>query len=247
MLLQLGGRIKRWYSTISNKYFQPTLAAKRDSTQDDNNNPIPSGYFAVPPAWLEYPRWLPPPPQQLLDNRDAYEAAMDQRDRSLHPIRPGMDNSPLFALYRLYEAIVLDRNIDMRNEIEWFWRKRDWPVRDIPDPQDTDPARYAVLASIPSLIIQAYNRLIDLGLPREAPGIMTNEQFEEMKQRPKLFEEAPEWAIKVPPLDKVLKIPHRAHGYTGPWETVDDWDDVRASVPFKMKNILIWEPHIFFL
>ncbi|KAL8694617.1 MAG: hypothetical protein Q9224_003536 [Gallowayella concinna] len=218
-------------------------APKKDHGRLD----IPEGCFAVPPAWLEYPRWPPPPPQELLDNRDAYEAAMARRDLASHPVRPGMENKPLFALYRLYEAIVLDRNIDMRNEIEWFWRERDWPVRDIPDPKDDDPARYAVLASIPPLIIQAYNRLIDLGLPREAPGLMTTEQFANMKQKPKICEEAPDWVAKVPPLDAVLKIPHRQHGYTGPWETLDTFEDVRVSQPFKEKNILIWEPHIYFV
>ena len=168
---------------------------------------------------------------------------MDYRKSSSHP---GNDDTPLYALYRLYETIVLDRNIDMRNEIEYFWRKRAWSVHEIPDPADSDPARYAVLACIPPLLAKSYNRLIGLGLPRDAPGIMTNEEFDEMKSRPKIFERAPEWASSVPPLGKLLKIPHRKHGYDGPWETVDDFDDVRASDPFKEKNILIWEPHIYF-
>ena len=235
-----------WLRSLLPICFLPKPASAFVSRERHETTDIPTGYFSVPPAWLEYPRWPPPSPQIILDNRDAYEAAMDQRDLSLHPIRPGKDDSPLHALYRLYEAIVLDRNIDMRNELEWFWRKRDWPVRDIPDPQDNDPIRYAVLASIPPLMAKAYNRLIEMGLPREAPGIMTNEMFEEMKSRPKCFEEAPDWVAHVPPVDNVLKIPYRKNGYTGPWETLDTFDDVKSSLPFKERNILIWEPHIYF-
>ncbi|KAL8647978.1 MAG: hypothetical protein Q9210_005241 [Variospora velana] len=222
-------------------------AARLYSNDQHLSHKTPEGNFSVPAAWLEYPRSPPPPPRVLIANREAYGAAMDQRDQTSHPIRPQIENSPLFALYRLYEAIVLDRNIDMRNEIEWFWRQRDWPVKDIPDPKDSDPERYAVLACIPSLINQAYNRLIGLGLPREAPALITNDQLEEMKQKPKIFEQSPEWVTDVPPLVNMLKIPQRAHGYTGPWETLDDFDDVRASTAFKEKNILIWEPHIYFV
>ena len=235
-----------WLAALPFRCFRrkPKQTSKSPSDESSEEN-IPRGFVSVPPKWIEWPQSPPPPPQVLLDNRHRYESAMDFRTGASHPIKLD-DGTPLRALYRLYEAIVLDRVIDMRNEIEWFWRKRDWPVHEIPDPADDDPARYAVLACIPSLLATAFNRLIDLGMPRDAPGIMTNEQIEEFKTWPKKFERAPEWAHNVPPLDYVLKIPHRKHGYEGPWETLEDFDDVRASEPFRDKNILIWEPHILF-
>lgn len=212
-------QLRHWLSPTLCSCFRRPSVSELNSNDDHVSHETPEGYFSVPPAWLKYPTSPPPLPRELFANRDAYGAAMDQRDRKSHPIHPQNDNRPLFALCRLYEAIVLDRNIDLRNEIEWFWRKRDWPVKEIPDPKDSDPERYAVLACIPPLINQAYNRLIGLGLPRDAPALMTTQQLEEMKQRPKMFEESPEWVAHVPPLEATLKVPHRAHGYTGPWET----------------------------
>lgn len=58
--------------------------------------------------------------------------------RSIKPVRKyaapkgKMEDKPLYALYRIYEHIMLDNNIGMRNELELFWWTR-WPVADIPD------------------------------------------------------------------------------------------------------------------
>jgi len=88
----------------------------------------------------------------------------------------------------------------MRNEIEYFFRRYTWPVRHIPDPADEDPMRYAVLACVPYLLVEAFNRNIELGLPRNTPAIMTDEEIDEVQTRPKTYEEVPEWARKVAPL-----------------------------------------------
>ena len=76
---------------------------------------------------------------------------------------------------------------------------------------------------------------------------MTND---ELKKQEKKLETVPEWTKNVAPLKDTLKIPHMKGGrgdVTGEFETLDDFDDKRASISFKEKNILIWEPHVLFI
>ncbi|KAI9760320.1 MAG: hypothetical protein M4579_001724 [Chaenotheca gracillima] len=187
------------------------------------------------------PEYPPPPPAELLQHRASFEAII-RKGRYLTP--KGEDDNSLYSLYRLYENIVLDRNIGMRNEIEYFFRQHWWAVADIPDPKDSDPMRYAVLACIPHLLVLAFNQNIELGLPRDAPPIMTNEEVEELKARTKAFESVPEWTKKVPALEERFIIPYMHDGFP---QFLDDMDDVRASAPFRDKNILLWQPHIYFI
>ena len=95
----------------------------------------------------------------------------------------------------------------MRDEIEYFWNRHKWRVSEIPDPEDTNPQRYALLASIPYLLVRVFNANINLGLPRDAPAIFTVEEEMEFRSRPKMLETAPAWVQKVLPLDPQLFLP----------------------------------------
>ncbi len=156
-------------------------------------------------------------------------------------------DEPLAALYRIYEHILLDQWIEIRNEFEQFWYQTSWSVYDMPDPKDPDPERYACLACVPMLLCVAFNRRIELGLPRDAPSIFTAEMMEEWKRRgPPNYEEVPPWAEGVAPVKSVLAIPH--------WDKkqrdfvpLDTFEDRRASPQFASKNILIFQPHIYFM
>ena len=148
---------------------------------------------------------------------------------------------PLFALYRLYEHLILNRTIGLRNELERFWFNR-WPVSSIPDPHDhSEPARYTVLACIPTLMVLAFNKRIELGIPRHADAIMSLEEIEAYRNEEKVYESVPEWTLKVKSLEEVLKIPHDGG------ETPESFDDERASRQLREKNILCWQPHIYFI
>jgi hypothetical protein len=81
----------------------------------------------------QYPIYPPPHPRDLIDNRNDRWATLRKR-RYAAPIGEKEDK-PLYVLYRLYEYILLGRNIGMRNEIEAFWWTR-FPVSEIPDPED---------------------------------------------------------------------------------------------------------------
>ena len=198
--------------------------------------------------YAAYPSSLPPPPLEILNDRQEYEFALLQRK---YLPRPLDSDTPLQSLYRLYEAVVLDWNIGIRNEIEYFWRKHQWPIHGIPDPGDADdPARYAMLSCIPALLVDAFNHNIELGLPRDAPAIMTDDEIDEIRQRPKVYESVPDWTKKVPALAETLRLPH----YISPTDMastalgfIQDADDERTSPPFREKNILLWHPHIYFI
>ncbi|KAL8651642.1 MAG: hypothetical protein Q9210_003144 [Variospora velana] len=152
-------------------------------------------------------------------------------------------DTPLFCLYRLYEFLVVDDVTGYRNTIEYFCKQRTWAVRDIPDPEDHDPSRYAFLACLPALLKSAFNERIKLGLVRDAPAIMSPEQAEAYRTAPessKTYEEEPSWTKRVEPLGQTLFMP----SHDG--EFMQGFDDPRASRFFKHMNILIWGPHIHF-
>ena len=214
---------------------------RRLTLRPSTSAPAPTPTFA---DYTSYPSSLPPCPQVILANRPAYEEALSRRRFLPHP---GPEDTPLFTLYRLYENIVLDRNNGLRNEIEYFWRKRSWAVNDIPDPKDDDAARYAILACITHLLVEAFNRNIGLGLPRDAPAMMTNDMLDEMRTREKKYERVPGWVMEVPPLAETLRLPHHRRIDEDEFDVIEDIDDERASTPFKEKNVLIWKPHIMFI
>lgn len=103
-----------------------------------------------------------------------------------------------------------------------------------------------MFACIPYLLVEAFNRNIELGLPRNAPAIMTDEEIDEMRTRSKNYE-VPEWAGEVAPLKETLVLPHYKHLMKGRPETLSGFEDERASETFKRKNVLLWEPHISFV
>lgn len=116
-------------------------------------------------------------------------------------------NTPLAALYRMYEYFVSGYRIGLRSEIEFFFNKPAWAVADTPDPNDPDPERYAVLAVLPYYMVKAFNRLIQRGLPRGSPFIISTTMEDELKSRPIILEKAPSWVVGVTRLQKALVLP----------------------------------------
>ena len=191
-----------------------------------------------PSLWPTFPH---PPPRELLRNRDAY--LKQSLKRRYGAPRGVLEDTSLYALHRLYEHLLLDDNIGLRNELESFWWKH-WPVSSIPDPgPDTERERYVVMSCIPALLVEAFNARIDMGLRREGMPIMSAEEREKLAATEKKYEAVPEWTKEVPPLDEMLHIEHRIEGES----QLTGLDDARASKAFKEKNILIWMPHVHFV
>ena len=176
------------------------------NTKVKNNNHV---VYARPQRELYgYQIFPPPPPLIILENRPAYFADLRAR-KYLVPEGVSAD-TPLYALYRLYEYLIIDHVTGYRNQLEYFWRQRGWAVSDIPDPKDGDPARYAFLACIPALLVSSFNERIKLGLARETPAIISPEEAEELRTRPessKKYEELPAWTINVPAHPQTLRLP----------------------------------------
>jgi hypothetical protein len=180
---------------------------------------------------------LPPPIARLLANSDQVKPR-PRISRRLLPFT-AQDN-PSASFYRMYEYLIAGKTMPLRNEFEYFCVKHpDWAIVDLPDPADTrDPARYAVLAAMTHLLCEAFNRRVELGLPRDAPPIV--EDWEELARRPKVLERVPAWADKVEPLVRVLRVPDPEGNYV-------EADDPEVCRPFKRLNILIPQPHIHFV
>ncbi|KAI1076415.1 hypothetical protein F5B20DRAFT_555978 [Whalleya microplaca] len=191
---------------------------------------------------LEFPSWPPPNPREILSRQAFYKERLSHR-KYIAPEGIFTDQ-PLYALYRIYEWIMVDHTINMRNELELFWWKR-WPVSSIPDPgEQGDSERYAVLSCIPALLVQSFNLRVEQGLRREEPhSILSLEEQLQWAASPKTFETEPPWTDKVPPLKERLHIPHSAPMHP----QLESFDDPLASAAFRKKNILIMQPHIHFI
>ncbi|OAA59611.1 hypothetical protein SPI_05809 [Niveomyces insectorum RCEF 264] len=228
-----------WYRTMRRR-FLGWLPWRRASA----TKPIgiyPQSPPGAPNAPVRDADGLPPPPRFLLAHREACELPL------LHRRVRSDGDSPRDCLYRIYEHLVLDQHIEIRNELEAFWYHGSaWPVRAIPDPEDRDPERYACLAGIPRLLRLAFNERIRLGLPRDAPPIFTGSMLDAWRARPPVFEEDPPWVARVPPLAETLAIPHWDNSVRA-FVPLPGFHDKRASKEFADKNILIWQPHIHFL
>jgi len=144
-------------------------------------------------------------PEELITNRDVVRPIW-RRGGAGYLKRGAAKDSPISSLYRLYHFVVIDDNIELRNELEFFFNKADWPVNEIPDPQDKNPKRYAILAVMTALMVRAFNRLIDKGLPRNSPAIIMDPEV--LAEQPKILEEVPSWAFSVPNLETPFSIPN---------------------------------------
>ncbi|KAG5928085.1 hypothetical protein E4U42_001289 [Claviceps africana] len=114
----------------------------------------------------------------------------------------------LASLYRMYEYLVVGYNAGMRTEIEFFYNQPSWSVKDIPDPKDADPTRYAIVAVLPQYLTLAFNRLIKMGLPRGSPAVISPEVEASLRAQVVELEEVPSWTRDVPPLKDTLVIPN---------------------------------------
>lgn len=221
------------------KYF--VTSYRRFITDKHLDKIVPEQVLPAHTSRYESPVFPPPPPEEIIAHRSDYIAKLRLRKYRIPETAPA--DTPLFALYRLYEFLIVDHVAGYRNQLEYFWRQSDWAVSDIGDPRDDNPSRYAFLACIPALLVRSFNEKIGQGLPRNAPAIISPEQAEEFRNRPessKVYETVPEWTKHVPPLPKTLVVP--SHDDI----VLEGLDDPRAAREFKRMNILMWGPHLHF-
>ena len=142
------------------------------------------------------------------------------------------------SLYRMYEHFVVGNNDWLKYEAKLFFHHQEWDIGSIPDPEDPDPARYAIIGVLTKFLAREFNRVLVIGLPRGAPAIITPEMEEMLRAREIVLEHQPDWASKVVSLKKQLFIPDGLGN--APTESV-------RSSEFLTMNIIAGEPrmHVF--
>jgi hypothetical protein len=145
---------------------------------------------------------LPPSVADLLNDPSSVDRRHPYCDHPSHPFNH-LPDSPLASLYRNYEYFVTGNSTLLFRETEWFRQCAHWAVHDIPDPKDTDPLRYAILAGLTEILCVSFNCLIAMGIPR------SRDYFFVRSSEPKRFESLPEWALKVAPLPQKAFVPNK--------------------------------------
>jgi hypothetical protein len=164
---------------------------------------------------------------------------LEHREERQHQPALTKGLTPKASLYRMYEYLVVGYNTGLRTEIEFFFNQPSWAVSAIPDPEDPDPERYTILAALPYYLVIAFNRLIERGLPRNSPSIITGPEMEaELRAQPMVLEEEPSWVAKVPRLKQTLVIPDEDGKEPG---------ECARSDRFWALNIVAAEPHVLFV
>ncbi len=138
-----------------------------------------------------------------------------------------------YALYRLYDAVCTQHHNEMVHEATYIWNRDEWSLADWPDPQDTDPVRYTVLAGIMEMLVEAFNWRMNLGFCRNRERQRRKTRSERrIPEGPP--ESVPAWAAKVPPAkEKVVLFK----------PGTDDWTMKFAlSEPLRKRNVWVLGP-----
>jgi len=108
-------------------------------------------------------------------------------------------DTPLRAIYRLYEILMTREFVLLRRECEYIWKRpgRKWSLYSIPDPCDPDPIRYAILASIVEELVKAFNWRLQHGQRRTGENITRSIEVPWPKFDPEI---TPSWTALVPPI-----------------------------------------------
>lgn len=110
-----------------------------------------------------------------------------------------MRDTPLRTIYRLYEIMMTREFVLLRLECEYMWHQasKKWSLASIPDPQDTNPVRYAMLASIVEELVKAFNWRLSNGQRRDKKHVVRTTAN---PHPPYVPEVAPAWTASVPPI-----------------------------------------------
>ena len=160
-------------------------------------------HLRLPSTTWSYDYLLPEPlePKDIAGN----EALFDRHHPSIFHLRYipiwTLRDTPLRAIYRLYEIYMTREFVLLRLECEYMWHQpsRKWSLRSIPDPRDPDPIRYAMLASIVEELVKAFNWRLQHGQRRNGKNVRRSMENPWPKYE---AEERPSWTASVPPIQE---------------------------------------------
>ncbi|CZT10978.1 uncharacterized protein RAG0_15288 [Rhynchosporium agropyri] len=109
-------------------------------------------------------------------------------------------DTPLHAIYRLYEIYMTREFVLLRLECEYMWRQLGpkWSLYSIPDPCDPDPVRYAMLASIVEELVRAFNFRLQHGQRRNGRNVRRSIANPWPEYEPEV---TPTWTAHVRPIE----------------------------------------------
>ncbi|KAI1935498.1 hypothetical protein LOZ12_005740 [Ophidiomyces ophidiicola] len=112
-----------------------------------------------------------------------------------------MRDTPLRSLYRLYEDLCASDFIMLGYECTYFFHHSEpsWSLACLPDPQDNDPVRYSILASMVEALVEAFNCRLELGIRRDNTTDLSEERSSNFTS-----EKAPSWTSDVTAVTKTL-------------------------------------------
>lgn len=146
-----------------------------------------------------------------------------------------MRDTPLCSLYRLYELIVARDTIHLVEETTYFFYRYGsrWSIRNIPDPKDPDPVRYAILAALVETMVEAFNWRIHMGIVRKGRRVETRPLPSGVLDT---REVAPDWVAQVPPVAESFVLVTKAEA-----------ELLNVSQAFKKRNLVSDAAGFFFI
>ncbi|KAF8867837.1 hypothetical protein CPB84DRAFT_1526738 [Gymnopilus junonius] len=209
----------------------------------DGPRPFRTAFLLLWPLPWKFPLPQPSSVQNLLDDRGIIRK---RRQTELNYValrqikRFCRRDTPLRSLYRLYECIVTSDEDELMQESQyWFHTQTTWLLKDIPDPQDPDPVRYAVLASLTDALVHAFNQKIKLGLRRGVTNTkpLLIPRFRNDPEPP--LESSPQWCNHVGPLSQRLDLDSQSASIVPRGLTVLPADALSDDFrPFAKRNII---------
>ncbi|CAE6457222.1 unnamed protein product [Rhizoctonia solani] len=159
--------------------------------------PLNHTHYPLVPA--SYPK-----PLEVLERPELAQECL-HRDGHYHQLRSvalfSLRDTPIRSLYRLCVGVSAQDHNEIMLEAQYFWHHKDWSIRNVPDPRDSDPVRYAMLASIVEELVDAFNFKLELGLRR---GIAVYDREVVNEEVP--LEVRPEWVSYVGRLDDLVNF-----------------------------------------
>lgn len=90
--------------------------------------------------------------------------------------------------------------VPLGSETEYFWYQstEKWSLSSIPNPKDSDPIRYAIVACIVEELVRAFNWRLALGMRRNGEHIRRKNEGDPYP--PYTHDVGPDWTSSVPPI-----------------------------------------------
>ncbi|TEY83987.1 hypothetical protein BOTCAL_0023g00060 [Botryotinia calthae] len=200
--------IKKWFSKLFSTRFELRGSIIRLRHID------PHPYLTLFRLFVPFSSWsfpLPEPvaPSAIAHNEKLYETR-NKHHTTLRNVRVWeARDTPLRSAYRMYEILMMGDYVPLGSETEYFWYQstEKWSLSSIPDPKDSDPIRYAVVACIVEELVHAFNWRLALGMRRSGEHIRRKNEGDPYP--PYTHVVGPEWTSSVPPIkpDMLRELP----------------------------------------